>query len=99
MAAYRVSVVHGWCGNRLGPLVAHLSKRLQEAGFPCEVKVHSVWEKVVPPVGADLVLQVLSIFSEAETGCPVVHAKPFLADPDHPETMRQVLERVRADYR
>jgi hypothetical protein len=99
MATYRVSVVHGWCGNRVGSLVAHLSRRLSEAGFPAEVAAHSVWGKLVPPSGANLVLQVVAIFTEAETGCPVLYAKPLLGDPDHPETMTRMMEQIRADYR
>ncbi len=98
MATYRVSVVHGWCGNRIAPLVAHLTQRLREAGFPSEVTAHSVWGQHVAPAGANLVLQVIAVYSEADTGCPVLYAKPLLGNPDHPETMTQVLERVRADY-
>ncbi len=98
MAAYRVSVVHGWCGNRVASLVAHLSRRLREEGFPCAVEAHSVWGSVVPPAGANLVLQVVAVFSEADTGCPVLYAKPLLGDPDHAPTMAQVMAHLWADY-
>jgi hypothetical protein len=98
MAAYRVSIVHGWCGNRVATLVAHLSQRLRDAGFPSQVEAHSVWGSVVPPAGANLVLQVVAVFSEADTGCPVLYAKPLLGDPDHPETMSQIMDHVRADH-
>lgn len=98
MADYRVCVVHGWCGSRMGPLVEHLATRLDAAGYPSRVTMHSVWEQHTPPPPSDLVLQVVALFSAAETGCPVITIKSMLANPDDPETMSAILERVRADH-
>ena len=98
MDPYRVSVVHGWCGNRLGPLVEHLAKGLDQAGFPAQVTLHSIWEQRIPPRGADLVLQVLPVFAAAETGCPVLDIRNLLADFNHRETWERILACVRREY-
>jgi hypothetical protein len=98
VSLYKIIVVGGWCGNRMIIVAEHLANRLEIAGYSCRLKHHSVWENPAPPVGGDLVLQLLPAFTEAETGCPVINIKPMLVDLDHSQTLTRILERVRLDY-
>lgn len=98
MSNYRVSVIGGWCGNRLYIVADHLSDKFEEAGLECRVKSHSVWENYsFPPASSDLVLQLLPAFTAADTGCPVINIKPLLRDLDDPDTMEKIFTQVRAD--
>jgi hypothetical protein len=98
MAGYKVCVVGGWCGNRMVMVAEHLSELLENRGFPSRVFHHSVWDNPSAPPAANLVLQLLPAFSEAEAGCPVINIKPLLADLNEPKTLGKIFERVQADY-
>jgi len=97
MKAYRICVIGGWCGNRLYMVADHLAERLEKAGYPCQVKSHSVWENYSHPPASDLVLQLLPAFTPAETGCPVINIKPLLLDLDHPPTIEKIFAQIQAD--
>ena len=74
MPLYRVSVIGGWCGNRLYIVADHLTDKFEEAGLACRVKSHSVWENYsFPPASSDLVLQLLPAFTTADTGLSLIH--------------------------
>jgi hypothetical protein len=98
MTKYRVCVIGGWCGNRLAMVVEHLSELLEKAGYPCQVKSHSVWENANQPPVSNLVLQLLPAFTEAETGCPVINIRPFLIDLDHPQTIEKIFAQIKLDF-
>jgi hypothetical protein len=98
MAAYHICVVGGWCGNRMIMVAEHLDTTLSDAGLPCRVTTHSVWDNFSQPPPADLILQLLPAFKESEISCPVLTVRPLLADIDHPETIEKILGQVRADY-
>jgi hypothetical protein len=76
----------------------HLEELLQKEGYPSRVTTHSVWDNFSAPPPANLVLQLLPAFTEAETGCPVITIKPMIADYDHAETLAKIFARVRLDY-
>jgi hypothetical protein len=76
----------------------HLEAVLSKAGFRSKVFTHSVWDNFSQPPAANLVLQLLPAFKEAEVGCPLLTVKPLLADIDHPETIDRILNQVRAGY-
>jgi len=76
----------------------HLDELLQKAGYPCQVKSHSVWENYNQPPASNLVLQLLPAFTEAETGCPIINIRPFLVDIDHPETMEKIFTQIKSDF-
>jgi hypothetical protein len=98
MAKYRVVVVGGWCGNRMVMVAEHLTDLLAAAGYAAHVTTHSVWESYSRPPAANLLLQLLPAFTEAEAGCPVLTIKPLLVDLDHPATIEKILKQVRASY-
>jgi len=98
MQSYHICVIGGWCGNRLIIVAEHLAQLLQEAGYPCRVTHHSVWENYTQPPFADLILQLLPAFTEAEAGCPVINIRPLIGDLNHPETTDRILQQVRADH-
>ena len=76
----------------------HISELLSMAGYPCQVKHHSVWDNFSQPPHSNLILQLLPAFTEAEIGCPVINIKPLLLDLDHPQTIEKVLKQVQSDY-
>jgi hypothetical protein len=98
MAVFRICVVGGWCGNRMIMVAEHLDEILSNAGLPCRVTTHSVWDNFSQPPASNLILQLLPAFKESETACPVLTIRPLLADIDHPETIEKILGQVRADY-
>ena len=98
MKTYRVCVIGGWCGNRMFMVAEHLGQKLADAGYPCSMRTFNAWENYTQPPAADLILQLLPAFSEAETGCPVLNTKPLRADLDDSNTIIRVLEQVRAGY-
>ena len=98
MKTYKVCVIGGWCGNRMVIVADHIAQKLADAGYPCSIRTFSAWENYTQPPSADLVLQLLPAFTEAETGCPVINIKPLLVDLDDSKTITRVLEQVRADY-
>jgi len=98
MLNYKVCVIGGWCGNRMIMVAEHLEELFSKAGLPCRVTTHSVWENYSRPPVANLVLQLLPAFTEAEAGCPVITIRPMLVDLDHPATIEKVLKQVQADY-
>lgn len=98
MSKYRISVIGGWCGNRLIMVAEHIDQVLQDSGFSCQVKHHSVWENYTQPPSSDLVLQLLPAYTEEETNCPVINIKPLLADLDHPLTIDNILNHMQANY-
>ena len=98
MTNYKITVVGGWCGNRMVIICEHLTHLLEQAGFSCRVVHQSVWENSSPPQTSNLVLQLLPAFTEDETGCPIVNIKPMLLDLDHPETIAKIFGRLRQDY-
>jgi hypothetical protein len=84
------------CGHRMMVVVEHLTELFQQAGYPCRVTHHSIWENYSAPPPADLILQLLPAYTEAEAGCPVINIRPLLADLDHPTTMARVTKQVEA---
>ena len=76
----------------------HLAKLLQDVGYSCQVNHHSVWENYSHPPAADLILQLLPAYTEAETRCPVINIKPLLADLNHPLTIDNILTHMQANY-
>ena len=98
MANYHVCVVGGWCGNRMVMVAEHLHETLSDAGLPCRVSTHSVWDNFSQPPAANLILQLLPAYKESEVGCPVLTVRPLLADINHAETIEKILGQVRADY-
>ena len=98
MPPYRISVIGGWCGNRLYMVAEHLAERLEKAGYNCQVKGHSVWDNYSHPPLSNLILQLLPAFTAAETGCPVINIKPLLLDLDHPETIEKIFAQVQSDH-
>jgi hypothetical protein len=98
MDNYRVCVIGGWCGNRLYMVAEHISELLDQAGYPCQVKSHSVWENYSQPPISNLVLQLLPAFTADETGCPVINIKPLLLDLDHPQTIEKIFNQIQADF-
>jgi hypothetical protein len=97
MSKYHVCVIGGWCGNRLVMVAEHLDELFQKAGFPCQVKSHSVWENFNQPPASNLILQLLPAFTEAETGCPIINIRSFLIDIDHPQTLEKIFTQIRGD--
>lgn len=98
MSAYRVCVIGGWCGNRLYIVAEHLREVLAQAGFPCQVVTHSVWENLSQPPPSQLILQLLPAYTAEEAGCPVINIKPLLADLNHSGTIQKILDRLRIDF-
>ncbi len=98
MSKFRVSVIGGWCGNRMIMVAEHLASMLNNYGYSCKVTHHSVWENYSQPPSADLVLQLLPAYTEAETQCPVINIKPLLVDLDHPLTIDNILNHMQANY-
>ncbi|MBM3123952.1 MAG: hypothetical protein FJZ87_02640 [Chloroflexi bacterium] len=98
MTTYKVCVIGGWCGNRMVMVADHLARKLAEAGYPCSIRTFNAWENYTQPPAADLILQLLPAFTQAETGCLVLNVRPLLADIDDSKTIAKILEQVRADY-
>jgi hypothetical protein len=98
MSVYSICVVGGWCGNRMVIVAEHLQQLITNAGYPCKVTHHSVWENYSTPPRADLVLQLLPAYTEAETGCPIIPIRPLLLDLNDPKTIARVMDRITADF-
>jgi len=96
MIARRIQLVHPWCGNRADPLVAHVSQRLERAGYAVQVVAQSLREQTLPPRDADLVLQVLPAFTATATGCPVLDIQRLIADLDDAKTWARILAGMEA---
>jgi hypothetical protein len=74
----------------------HLAQLMEDGGYPCRISHHSVWENYSTPPMADLILELLPAYTEAEAGCPVINIRPLLTDLNHPQTIARVLEQVSA---
>lgn len=98
MASYKVCVVGGHCGVRMMVVAEHIGELLQKAGYACQVTHQSLWDHPTPPYSANLILELLPAYTEAEAGCPVINIKPLLGDLDHPQTIEKIFERVRLTY-
>jgi hypothetical protein len=98
MPTFKVCVVGGWCGNRMVMLAEYLAEWLQQAGYDCRVVQHSVWNNVSAPPPAQLVLQLLPAYTEAEAGCPVINIRPLLRDLSDPATLERVRQHLQAHY-
>jgi hypothetical protein len=98
MKTYRICVIGGHCGVRMIVVAEHLQEMLRNAGYICEVTHQSLWDHPTPPYAANLVLELLPAFTEAEVGCPVINIKPLLRDLDHPAIINQVLQHVQASF-
>ena len=98
MSSYRICVVGGHCGVRMIVVAEHVGELLKKAGFPCEVTHQSLWDHPTPPRSANLILELLPAFTEAEAGCPVLSIRQLLRDLDDPQTIEKIFERVRATY-
>ena len=98
MKTYKVCVIGGWCGNRMFIVADYIAQKLSDAGYPCSIRTFNAWENYTQPPVADLVLQLLPAFTEAETHCPVINIKPFLVDLNHSQTLDRVMQQVQADY-
>jgi hypothetical protein len=71
---------------------------LEAAGYPCRMATYSVWENYSRPPAADLLLQLLPAFTEAEAGCPVMTIKPMIVDLEHAATLDRIFKQVQALY-
>ena len=98
MSPYRICVIGGHCGVRMIVVAEHLDELLKKAGYPCQVTHQSLWDHPTPPRSANLVLELLPAFTEAEAGCPVLSIRQLLRDLDDPQTIEKIFERVRASY-
>jgi hypothetical protein len=98
MKSYKVSIIGGWCGNRMVIVADHIAEKLEAAGYPCKVGTFNAWENYTQPPIADLILQLLPAFTEAETHCPVINIKPLLVDLNHSQTFDRIFQQVKADY-
>ncbi len=98
MAAYRVRVVGGWCGNRMVMVTEHLETLFKDAGYHCAVTHHSVWENYALPPKGDLLLQLLPAFTSDEADCPVINIRPFLVDLDHLPTIEKIMAQIQIDH-
>ena len=96
MKTYKVCVVGGHCSNRYMIVAEQLSKLFEDRDLPCQVVTHGVAGEYSFPPRANLILQLLPAFTEAEAGCPVINIKPLIGDPNHPETIRKVMECINA---
>lgn len=76
----------------------HLCELLTQAGFPVKVKTHSVWENFSSPPEADLILQLLPAYSQAETQKTIINIRPLLRDLDEPEIIEEIMNRVKFDF-
>ena len=98
MTRYKICIIGGHCGTRMFIIMEYLEEYLKEAGYPCHMSHHSVWESYTVPPGTHLVLQLLPAFTEREAGCPVINIKPLIADLHHPQTLHKILEHLSIDY-
>ncbi len=98
MIAYKICVVGGHCGVRMMVVAQHVDELLQKAGYACQVTHQSLWDHPTPPYSANLILELLPAYTEAEAGCPVVNIKPLLRDLDDPQTVEKIFERVRQTH-
>lgn len=96
MAKLKVCVVGGHCSNRIMIVAEQLSQLFDERAIPCQVFTHGVAGEYSFPPRANLILQLLPAFTEAEAGCPVINIKPLIGDPSHPDTIRKVMEHINA---
>lgn len=96
MWRYRVCVVGGACGHRMLVVYQHLKDKFEAEGYGFHLSHHSVWDNYSTPPLADLILQLLPAYTEAEAGCPVVNIRPLLADWDHGPTMAKVIAQAQA---
>jgi hypothetical protein len=76
----------------------YLKELLDQRGLHPQISRHSVWENYSTPPPANLVLQLLPAFTEAETNCPVINIKPLLLDLEHKETIDRVLTHIIDHY-
>ena len=98
MPPYRISVIGGWCGNRLIMVTEHLAEKFEKSGFTCQVKSHSIWDHYSLPPTSSLVLQLMPAYTVADTGCPVINIRPLLLDLDHPATLEKIFAQIKADF-
>jgi hypothetical protein len=96
MWGYRVCMVGGACGHRMMVVYERLKEKFETAGYPCQLTHHSIWENYSAPPPADLILQLLPAYTEAEAGCPVVNIRPLLADFDHEPTLARIAAQIEA---
>jgi len=94
MEPYKVCLVSGWCGNLRFIITEHIEKIFTEAGFQLKITYKNVWENPDPPRSFDLVLQLLPIFREEETGSPMINIKPMLADLNHQPTINKINQHI-----
>lgn len=98
MAPYKICIIGGHCGVRMIVVAERLEEVLTGAGYPCQVTHQSLWDHPTPPRSANLILELLPAFTEAEAGCPVLSIRQLLRDLDDPQTIEKIFERVRASY-
>ncbi len=96
MKRFKICVVGGHCGVRMMVVAEHVQELLHNAGYDCEVTHQGLWDHPTPPRHADLILELLPAFSEAEAGCPVINIKPLLGDLDHPQVIDKVLKQMQS---
>ena len=80
MDKFHIRLIGGWCGNRMVMVRDHLSDILTERGYEVKIDQQSIWENYAPPQHVDLVLQLMSAFSETELDPPSLSVRPFLKD-------------------
>ena len=97
-ADYQVVVIGGWCGNLLFIVADHLREIITGAGYPIDLKTHSVWENYSQPPPAQLILQLIPAYSEADVDCPIINIRRLLVDRDHEETLDKIFTQLQADF-
>ncbi len=98
MSPYRICVIGGHCGVRMIMVAEHVQELLRKAGYSCEVTHQSLWDHPTPPRSANLILELLPAFTEAEAGCPVLSIRQLLRDLDDPSTIEKIFDRVKSSY-
>lgn len=98
MNRFKICVVGGHCGVRMMVVAEHVQDLLRNAGYDCHVTHQGLWDHPTLPRHANLILELLPAFTEAEAGCPVINIRPLLGDLDHPQILNRVLKKMQAIY-
>jgi hypothetical protein len=98
MAAYKICVVGGWCGNRMVMVAQHLQEYLDSRGYPSRVIHHSVWDNPTHTPSSDLILQLLQAFTPEEAGAPVINIRRFLVDLYDEPTLSKIEAHLQAHH-
>lgn len=94
MLKYKICIVSGWCGNLRYIVAEHITELFKQAWVHFKLSFQSVWENPDPPLANNLVLQLMPVFKEADTNCPVINIKPLLVDPNHQPTINKIMQHI-----